>query len=295
MDTVVEYTRRIGKVLGVRGLMNIQFVITRQGAMFTQFRNGADYGSGSEVSGDVYVLEVNPRSSRTMPFISKVTGIPIIKIAMHVMNGARLRDLEWGTGLMPRKNLVAVKAPVFSMSKLKNVDTFLGPEMKSTGEVMGIANDYESAVRKALIASNHSINPGDSVLLSIADAAKRDAGPLIEALCEQGHGIYATSGTADLVRGHGYDVTPVDRLLKGNQRNVVTIINDGTVQAVINVPTGDRHAEQDGFFIRRAAVERTIPCFTSIDTAICAASVAHSDAAGAAALGVKTLTEYVNG
>ena len=295
VDTVVEYTRRIGKVLGVRGLMNIQFVITRQGAMFTQFRNGADYGSGSEVSGDVYVLEVNPRSSRTMPFISKVTGIPIIKIAMHVMNGARLRDLEWGTGLMPRKNLVAVKAPVFSMSKLKNVDTFLGPEMKSTGEVMGIANDYESAVRKALIASNHSINPGDSVLLSIADAAKRDAGPLIEALCEQGHGIYATSGTADLVRGHGYDVTPVDRLLKGNQRNVVTIINDGTVQAVINVPTGDRHAEQDGFFIRRAAVERTIPCFTSIDTAICAASVAHSDAAGAAALGVKTLTEYVNG
>ena len=295
VDTVVEYTRRIGRVLGVRGLMNIQFVITRQGETFAPFVNGADYGSADGSSGDVYILEVNPRSSRTMPFISKVTGIPIIKIAMYVMNGARLQDLEWGTGLMPRKNLVAVKAPVFSMSKLKNVDTFLGPEMKSTGEVMGIAHDYESAVRKALIASNHSINPGDNVLLSIADAAKRDARPLIEALCERGHGIYATSGTADLVRDSGYDVTLVDRLLKDTRRNVVTIINDGTVQAVVNVPTGDRHAEQDGFFIRRAAVERTIPCFTSIDTAICAASVAHSGATGAGALSVKTLTEYVNG
>lgn len=295
VDTVVDYTRRIGRVLGVRGLMNIQFVITRQGEMSEQFRNGADHDLPDEASGDVFVLEVNPRSSRTMPFISKVTGIPIIKIGMFVMNGARLRDLEWGTGLMPRKRLVAVKAPVFSMSKLKNVDTFLGPEMKSTGEVMGIAGDYESAVRKALIASNHSINPGDNVLLSIADAAKPDAMPLIESLCEQGHGIFATSGTADLVREHGYDVTPVDRLLKGTRRNVVTIINDGTVQAVVNVPTGDRHAEQDGFFIRRAAVERTIPCFTSIDTAICAASVAHSDSAGTGQLGVKTLTEYVNG
>lgn len=295
VDTVVDYTRRIGRVLGVRGLMNIQFVITRQGEMSEQFRNGAYHDLPDEASGDVFVLEVNPRSSRTMPFISKVTGIPIIKIGMFVMNGARLRDLEWGTGLMPRKRLVAVKAPVFSMSKLKNVDTFLGPEMKSTGEVMGIAGDYESAVRKALIASNHSINPGDNVLLSIADAAKPDAMPLIESLCEQGHGIFATSGTADLVREHGYDVTPVDRLLKGTRRNVVTIINDGTVQAVVNVPTGDRHAEQDGFFIRRAAVERTIPCFTSIDTAICAASVAHSDSAGTGPLGVKTLTEYVNG
>ena len=295
VDTVVDYTRRIGRVLGVRGLMNIQFVITRQGETSKQFRNGADHDLPDEASGDVFVLEVNPRSSRTMPFISKVTGIPIIKIGMFVMNGARLRDLEWGTGLMPRKRLVAVKAPVFSMSKLKNVDTFLGPEMKSTGEVMGIAGDYESAVRKALIASNHSINPGDNVLLSIADAAKPDAMPLIESLCEQGHGIFATSGTADLVREHGYDVTPVDRLLKGTRRNVVTIINDGTVQAVVNVPTGDRYAEQDGFFIRRAAVERTIPCFTSIDTAICAASVAHSDSAGTGPLGVKTLTEYVNG
>ena len=295
VDTVVDYTRRIGRVLGVRGLMNIQFVITRQGETSQQFRNGADHDLPDEASGDVFVLEVNPRSSRTMPFISKVTGIPIIKIGMFVMNGARLRDLEWGTGLMPRKRLVAVKAPVFSMSKLKNVDTFLGPEMKSTGEVMGIAGDYESAVRKALIASNHSINPGDNVLLSIADAAKPDAMPLIESLCEQGHGIFATSGTADLVREHGYDVTPVDRLLKGTRRNVVTIINDGTVQAVVNVPTGDRYAEQDGFFIRRAAVERTIPCFTSIDTAICAASVAHSDSAGTGPLGVKTLTEYVNG
>lgn len=293
VDTVVDYTRRIGEVLGVRGLMNIQFVITRHGETFASIGNGRHDGSDHGADGEVFVLEVNPRSSRTMPFISKVTGIPIIKIGMFVMNGVRLRDLQWGTGLMPRKNLVAVKAPVFSMSKLKNVDTFLGPEMKSTGEVMGIANDFESAVLKALIASNHSINPGDNVLLSIADAAKPDALPLIDMLCERGHGIYATSGTAELVRGRGYSVTTVDRLLRDTPRNVVSIINDGTVQAVVNVPTGDRDAEQDGFFIRRAAVERTIPCFTSIDTAICAASVAHSE--GVSALSVKTLTEYVNG
>ena len=302
VDAVVEYTRRIGQVLGVRGLMNIQFVITRTDGGSI---NGSAVGSesieprGIPEDGSVYVLEVNPRSSRTMPFISKVTDIPIIKIATHVMNGAQLRDLEWGTGLMPRKNLVAVKAPVFSMSKLKNVDTFLGPEMKSTGEVMGIDTDYDSAVRKALIASNHSLSPGDRVLLSIADAAKSDAVPLVEALGEQGHALYATSGTADYVRELGYEATSVERLLSHTDSNVVTIINDGTVQAVVNIPTGDRHAQQDGFYIRRAAVERTIPCFTSIDTAICAARVAHSTSTadadnGGVGYSVKTLSEYVN-
>ena len=303
VDALGDYTRRIGRLLGVRGLMNIQFVITREPGPAES--NGNQSPTDSVIQdGRVYVLEVNPRSSRTMPFISKVTGIPIIKIATYVMNGTRLRDMEWGTGLMPRKNLVAVKAPVFSMSKLKNVDTFLGPEMKSTGEVMGIDKDYDRAVRKALVASNHAINPGDNVLLSIAASAKSDAIPLISALGDLGHGIYATSGTAELVRECGYEATTVDRLLRNNDRNVVTIINDGTVQAVVNIPTGDRFAEQDGFYIRRAAVERTIPCFTSIDTAVCAARAAHSDAtsedrtADAAGRGipynVMTLTEYVS-
>ena len=310
VETIVDYTRRIGRMLNVQGLMNIQYVITGGG---TYRSNAADPGRPSfglpplvgempqakeGAKTETYIIEVNPRSSRTIPFISKVTGIPMIQIATQVMLGKRLRDLQWGTGLMPRKDLVAVKAPVFSMSKLTSVDTFLGPEMKSTGEVMGIDRSYVPAVIKALIASSHLINHGDNVLLSIADSAKPDAERLIRTLGENGHGIYATSGTARFVRRLGYEVTEVERLLSANDANVVTVINDGTVQAVVNVPTGGRDAEQDGFYIRRAAVERRIPCFTSIDTARCAveavyASKTSGDADGG--LNVMTLTEYVNG
>ena len=297
VETIVDFTRRIGRMLNVQGLMNIQYVITGGG---TYRSNAADPGRGQDDVSDseTYIIEVNPRSSRTIPFISKVTGIPMIRIATQVMLGKRLRDLEWGTGLMPRKDLVAVKAPVFSMSKLTSVDTFLGPEMKSTGEVMGIDRSYVPAVTKALIASSHSINHGDNVLLSIADSAKQDAERLVRTLGENGHGIYATSGTAKFVRSLGYEVTEVERLLSADDANVVTVINDGTVQAVVNVPTGGRDAEQDGFYIRRAAVERRIPCFTSIDTARCAVEAVYApqtagDANGG--LNVMTLTEYVNG
>ncbi len=297
VETIVDYTRRIGRMLNVQGLMNIQYVITGGG---TYRSNAADPGRGQDdvSESETYIIEVNPRSSRTIPFISKVTGIPMIRIATQVMLGKKLRDMEWGTGLMPRKDLVAVKAPVFSMSKLTSVDTFLGPEMKSTGEVMGIDRSYVPAVTKALIASSHSINHGDNVLLSIADSAKPDAERLIRTLGENGHGIYATSGTARFVRSLGYEVTEVERLLSANDANVVTVINNGTVQAVVNVPTGGRDAEQDGFYIRRAAVERRIPCFTSIDTARCAVEAVYAPKTAGDAnsgLNVMTLTEYVNG
>ena len=293
VETIVEYTRRIGRMLNVQGLMNIQYVITGGG---TYRSNVADQTSPTQT--ETHIIEVNPRSSRTIPFISKVTGIPMIRIATQVMLGKKLRDMEWGTGLMPRKDLVAVKAPVFSMSKLTSVDTFLGPEMKSTGEVMGIDRSYVPAVTKALIASSHSINHGDNVLLSIADSAKPDAERLIRTLGENGHGIYATSGTAKFVRSLGYKVTEVERLLSAHDANVVTVINDGTVQAVVNVPTGGRDAEQDGFYIRRAAVERRIPCFTSIDTARCAVEAVYAPKSPNDThprLNVMTLTEYVNG
>ena len=309
VETIVDYTRRIGRMLNVRGLMNIQYVITGGGTYRSNSIDPARPSFGlttpaeetTQPNGttktETYIIEVNPRSSRTIPFISKVTGIPMIRIATQVMLGKRLRDLQWGTGLMPRKDLVAVKAPVFSMSKLTSVDTFLGPEMKSTGEVMGIDRSYVPAVTKALIASSHSINHGDNVLLSIADSAKPDAERLIRTLGENGHEIYATSGTAKFVRSLGYEVTEIERLLSDNDANVVTVINDGTVQAVVNVPTGGRDAEQDGFYIRRAAVERRIPCFTSIDTARCAVEAAYApkttdDTNGN--LNVMTLTEYVN-
>ena len=309
VETIVDYTRRIGQMLNVRGLMNIQYVITGGGTYRSNSIDPDRSSFGSDPLAmeiqrtkgapktETYIIEVNPRSSRTIPFISKVTGIPMIRIATQVMLGKRLRDLQWGTGLMPRKDLVAVKAPVFSMSKLTSVDTFLGPEMKSTGEVMGIDRSYVPAVTKALIASSHSINDGDNVLLSIADSAKPDAERLIRILGDNGHGIYATSGTARFVRSLGYEVIEVERLLSANEANVVTVINDGTVKAVVNVPTGGRDAEQDGFYIRRAAVERRIPCFTSIDTARCAVEAVYAPNTGDAnaGLNVMTLTEYVNG
>ncbi len=297
VETIVEYTRRIGRMFNVRGLMNIQYVITGGGT----YRSRAEDPGSSQVDvpkSNTYVIEVNPRSSRTIPFISKVTGIPMISIATRVMLGKRLREMKWGTGLMPRRDLVAVKAPVFSMSKLTSVDTFLGPEMKSTGEVMGIDRSYVPAVTKALIASSHSINPGDSVLLSIADSAKPDATRLIRMLGDNGHQLYATSGTARFIRSLGYEVTEIDKILSGGDTNVVTVVNDGRVQAVINVPTGGRAAEQDGFYIRRAAVERRIPCFTSIDTARCSVEAVYAPRTangGDSAYNVMTLTEYVNG
>ena len=228
VETIVDYTRRIGRMLNVRGLMNIQYVITGGG---TYRSNAADPGrSDDNVAGsETFIIEVNPRSSRTIPFISKVTGIPMIRIATQVMLGKRLQDLEWGTGLMPRKDLVAVKAPVFSMSKLTSVDTFLGPEMKSTGEVMGIDRSYVPAVTKALIASSHSINQGDNVLLSIADSAKADAERLIRTLGNNGHGIFATSGTASFVRSLGYEV-----------------IESGTAVVSQRSERGDRDQRWDG-------------------------------------------------
>ncbi len=296
VETIVDYTRRIGRMLNVCGLMNIQFVITGGGTYRSSSVDPGRSDADAENS-ETYVIEVNPRSSRTIPFISKVTGIPMIRIATQVMLGKKLRDMEWGTGLMPRKNLVAVKAPVFSMNKLTSVDTFLGPEMKSTGEVMGIDLSYVPAVTKALIASSHSINRGDSVLLSVADSAKSDAERLIRTLGDNGHAIYATSGTASFVRSLGYEAIEIERLLSSGGPNVVTVINDGTVQAVINVPTGGRAAEQDGFYIRRAAVERRIPCFTSIDTARCAVEAAYAPETAddnGGAFNVMTLTEYVN-
>ena len=317
VETIVDYTRRIGRMLNVRGLMNIQYVITgggtyrgdtadpenssfrehpRSGEMPTAESRQPSSGRGRKT--ETHIIEVNPRSSRTIPFISKVTGIPMIRIATQVMLGKKLRDMQWGTGLMPRRDLVAVKAPVFSMNKLTSVDTFLGPEMKSTGEVMGIDRSYIPAVTKALIASSHSINHGDAVLLSIADSAKPDAERLIRILGDNNHPIYATSGTAKFVRSLGYPVTEIERLLSTNETNVVTVINNGTVQAVINIPTGGRAADQDGFYIRRAAVERRIPCFTSIDTARCAIEAAHASQSPADinnTINVMTLTEYVNG
>ena len=261
VNTVVDYTTRIGRALEVRGLMNIQYVVIGGPA----YRSPQSGGSGAADT-SVFVIEVNPRSSRTIPFISKVTGVPMVKLAVKAMMGRKLKDLGYESGLWKRQKLVAVKAPVFSMSKLTGVDTYLGPEMKSTGEVMGIDTEFTPAVAKALMAAGLSIKPGDSALLSIADRDKAESVQMIRDLHAAGCPLYATDGTAAMIAGLGLPAIAIPKRLSGHP-NVVDIIEDGTVQAVVNTVTGDREVLQDGFAIRRAATEARIPCFTSLDTA----------------------------
>ena len=262
VDTLVDYTTRIGLAMGVRGLMNIQFVI----------QGGSAYRSPHSPSEDaqattVYIIEVNPRGSRTIPFISKVTSVPVARLATRVMLGETLAGLGYSGGLWPRQKLVGIKAPVFSMSKLVGVDTYLGPEMKSTGEVMGIDWDFPNALSKALMAANLNLRKGSGVLLSIADQHKAESLVLIRELLEANCRLYATEGTAAMIAATGMPVTMITKRLSEGHPNVVDVINDGTVGAVINTLSGDTSVLRDGFYIRRAAVERRIPCFTSLDTA----------------------------
>ena len=262
VDTLVDYTTRIGLAMGVRGLMNIQFVIQGGSAYRSPHAGGADATATT-----VYIIEVNPRGSRTIPFISKVTGVPVARLATRVMLGATLAELGYSGGLWPRQKLAAIKAPVFSMSKLVGVDSYLGPEMKSTGEVMGIDRDFPNALSKALLAANLSLKPGCGVLLSIADPHKAESLVVMRELLQAGCRLYATEGTAATIAATGMPVTMITKRLNEGHPNVVDVINDGTVAAVINTLSGDTSALRDGFYIRRAAVERRIPCFTSLDTA----------------------------
>ena len=303
VETIVDYTRRIGLALGIVGLMNIQFVVAG-GGTYRGFNGGGSVGGSGSGSGsgggdpEIYIIEVNPRSSRTIPFISKVTRIPMVRIATEVMRGKTLKEQGYEGGLAKKRNLIAVKAPVFSMSKLAGVDTFLGPEMKSTGEVMGIDTTFDGAVTKALLGSGLNVPEGEAVLLSIADPDKADALGLVRTLDAAGHQIYATGGTAEMIRAMGVEVTEVEKRLEGGSgRTVVDIIDDGTVSAVVNTVTGDRSTMQDGFHIRRAAVMQRIPCFTSIDTARCAieAEGAVGGALGGQGYNIKTLAEYLDG
>ena len=242
--TIVDYTTRICLELGVLGLVNIQYVIFQD---------------------EVFVLEVNPRSSRTVPFLSKVTDVPMVRLATLTMLGKSLEDMGYDGGLRPKQPLVAVKAPVFSMAKLRGVDTSVGPEMKSTGEVMGVDVTFEAALYKAMVASGLNVPAGGTFLLSIADADKDAIRPIVRQLAAAGFRFMATEGTATMLESMGIPVRMISKRLQGTP-NVVSVIQDGEVQAVINSLTGGRAVLQDGFYIRRAAVERQIPCLTSLDT-----------------------------
>ena len=286
-EAMVDYTTRIGRALNIKGLMNVQFVIV----------GGRPYRSPSypaEESTDttVYVLEVNPRSSRTVPFLSKVTDVPMVHLATRVILGKSLREMGYRGGLWPRRNMVAVKAPVFSMSKLTGVDWHLGPEMKSTGEVMGIDYGFGPALIKALAAANLTLARGQSILLSIADRDKAESLALIRDLVKVNCKLYATEGTAAMLQAVGATVTMIPDKLGEGHPNVVDIISDGTVQAVINTVSDVGPTLRDGFYIRRAAAESNIPCYTSLDTARVAV---ESLLMGSTGYSVERIDRYVGG
>ncbi|MGH2533656.1 MAG: carbamoyl-phosphate synthase large subunit [Thermomicrobiales bacterium] len=246
IETIVDYTTRIALGLDARGLINIQYVIH---------------------AGRLYVLEVNPRSSRTVPFLSKVTGVPMIKLATNIMLGKSLREQGYHGGLAPKQPLVAVKAPVFSMAKLRGVEVHLGPEMKSTGEVMGIDLTFEAAFYKALLAAGLALPPRGSILLSVSDEDKADCLEMIGQLVRMGYKLFATEGTAALVERAGMPVQMVTKRIGRGKPDVLDVILHGVVDGVINTPGPADKEMLDGLEIRRAAVERGIPCITSIDTA----------------------------
>ncbi|MGK2966890.1 MAG: carbamoyl-phosphate synthase large subunit, partial [Tepidiformaceae bacterium] len=275
-EIITRYTTEIVLGMGAIGLTNIQYVLPpREGGL-----------------PQVYVIEVNPRASRTVPFLSKVTGVPMVQLAVSAMLGRKLRDQGYEGGLWPERNLVAIKAPVFSMSKLIGVDTYLGPEMKSTGEVMGIDWTFESALAKTMLAADLALPRDGGVLLSVSDKTKTEALPLIKALSEAGYRLYATEGTSTMITALGLPVTTVTKVLSGSHPNVVDVIQDGSVQCVINTPEGRLTGSlRDGFHIRRAAAEKRIPCFTSMDTARAAIDALTRNAP----YDVATLREYVNG
>ena len=288
IKTIVDYTEKIALALNTNGLINIQFVVLG-GHPYRSFKDkGADYDI-ENLDTKVYVLEVNPRSSRTVPFISKVTGVPLVKLAIKSMLGQKLKNNGFTSGLVESQKLVAVKAPVFSMSKLSGVDTYLGPEMKSTGEVMGIDFEFGSAVSKALISSGLNLSRGSGVLLSVADKDKPDLKYLLEDLSKTDCKLFATEGTAKVIAEFGLRVNQIPKKIDEGHPNVLDIIENGSVGAVINTITGDRETLQDGFLIRRAAVEKRIPCFTSVDTARAALAILSQDSD---AYNVSSITDY---
>ena len=262
VDTIVDYTTRIGIALGIRGLMNVQFVIVG-GSTYRSPRLPAEASGGTSV----YVLEVNPRGSRTVPFISKVTGVPAVNLATRVMLGRSLREMGYEGGLWKRQKIVGIKAPVFSMSKLAGVDWYMGPEMKSTGEVMGVDTHFQGALTKALAAADLSLKPGSAVLVSIADRDKAGSVALVRELAQAGFDLYATEGTAAMIQALGLPVAMTTKKLGEGHPNVVDVINEGLVGGVVNTVTQAPSTLRDSFDIRRAAVERRIPCFLSLDTA----------------------------
>lgn len=249
-DEMLARIEECSKLLAVNlhtvGLVNIQYLI---------YHN------------ELYVIEVNPRSSRTIPYISKVTGVPMVDLATRAILGEKLADMGYGTGIYPNSPYVAVKVPVFSFEKLTNVDTQLGPEMKSTGEVLGIATTLEEALYKGLVAANYKMKKKGGIFISVRNQDKEEIGEIGQKFEELGYKLYATAGTAEILKGFGLDVIEVNKIHQNSKDNTLTLIESGKIDYIISTSSKGKLPTRDSVKIRRKAVERAIPCLTSIDTA----------------------------
>ncbi|SIT67693.1 carbamoyl-phosphate synthase large subunit [Edaphobacillus lindanitolerans] len=243
--TLTDYTERLARGLNIVGLLNIQYVIA---------------------DGKVYVIEVNPRSSRTVPFLSKITGLPMANIATKAILGQPITAQGYPTGLVEAGSGVYVKVPVFSFAKLARVDITLGPEMKSTGEVMGKDTTLEKALYKGLVASGMEVRNHGTVLLTVADKDKEEAAEIAARFADIGYQLLATAGTAEALSEAGLPVRTVGKI-GGEGKTLIDVIQNGEAQFVINTLTKGKQPERDGFRIRRETVENGIPCMTSLDTA----------------------------
>ena len=242
---IVATTETLCRELNALGLINLQYIL---------------------MDGEIYVIEVNPRASRTVPYISKVTGVPMCDLATKVSLGYKLVDLGFGTGLYKPSPYVAVKVPVFSFEKLTDVDTHLGPEMKSTGEVLGIGNNLEEALYKGLIASGHKMTKGGGVFITVRDQDKPEIGEIAKKFDKMGFAIYATTGTAMVLAKVGLSVKIVDKIHESSV-NTITLLESGKVNYVISTSAKGRNPARDSVKIRRKASLLGIPCLTALDTA----------------------------
>ena len=253
-DTIVRYTGLLAKELHAVGLINIQYVV---------------------YNNEVYVIEVNPRSSRTVPYISKVTGIPMVDLATKIMLGETLKSLGYESGLYPSGDYVAVKVPVFSFEKLQDVDTMLGPEMKSTGECLGIGRTFEDALLKGLIAAGYDLKKEGGVLISVRDSDKQEIIPIADRLSRMGFELYGTSGTANVLN-HNMIATNLVRKISEGEPNTITLLESGKIHYMISTSEKGRMPARDSVKMRRKSVERSICCLTAIDTASALSKILES-------------------
>ncbi|MDE5883857.1 MAG: carbamoyl-phosphate synthase large subunit [Oscillospiraceae bacterium] len=254
-QTIIEYTRRLALALDVIGLVNIQYVVYRD---------------------EVYVIEVNPRSSRTVPYISKVTGIPMVDIATKIMFGATLKELGYETGLHPEGDYVAVKVPVFSFEKLQDVDTMLGPEMKSTGECLGIGRNFEDALLKGLVAAGYDLKREGGVLISVRNSEKKEMIRIADKFSRMGFDLYATSGTASYLNRNMIATNTVRKISEGSP-NTLDLLESGKIHYMISTSAKGRMPARDSVRMRRKSVERSICSLTAVDTANALANVLLSE------------------